>query len=250
MPIYNPDYEKSQRYTVDTDRMYDLVMNKWRWGNLDGKRKLYVDETIGRMVLTHRNTMLELATELINEGYIAQQLAKDGDKNAPAVAQQRFKMAHDVLNKIVEKLPERQYPWGIQLGEEIANALYQVSVALGNQADRKLAEDILYSEAVRFSQYVIYYNSLPSRLSALLTRTDMYIMYTYFPQLLMDVRDISATRYEELKRTLSLKGVNADEVLRQAEQRERQALEQQQAEQAKQAQEAQAQGADSASLSY
>ncbi len=247
VPIYNSDYEKSQRYTVDTDRMYDLVMNKWRWGNLDGKRKLYIDETIGRMVLTHRNTMLDLATELINEGYVAQQLAKDGNKDASALAQQRFKMAHDVLNKIVEKLPERQYPWGIQLGEEIANALYQVSEALGNPADRKLAEDILYSEAVRFSQYIIYYSSLPSRLTALLTRTDMYIMYTYFPQLLMDVRDISATRYEELKRTLSLKGINADEVLLQAEQRERQAIEQQQAQQAQQAQ---AQSADTDALTY
>ena len=53
--------------TINTERMYDLMVNKFQWGNA-GDPKVYMDENNIRMCKTQRHMMVALATALYNEG--------------------------------------------------------------------------------------------------------------------------------------------------------------------------------------
>jgi hypothetical protein len=75
---------------VNSEAMYDHVMNKFRWGGLD-KSEVYMDENNMRMANTMRMQMYTLANALLYEG-----------KRDSAVA---------VLKKMEEVLPERNVPW-------------------------------------------------------------------------------------------------------------------------------------------
>ena len=52
---------------IDTDRMYDNIMTKFRFGGLDNP-DIYLDETVMRMCWTHRRLFAILASALIAEG--------------------------------------------------------------------------------------------------------------------------------------------------------------------------------------
>jgi uncharacterized secreted protein with C-terminal beta-propeller domain len=75
---------------VDTDVMYDNVMNKFRWGNMDSEN-IYMDENNIRMTTNIRLQLSNLAEELIAEG-----------KND---------LAKDILDKAFEVMPERTVPF-------------------------------------------------------------------------------------------------------------------------------------------
>ena len=51
----------------DTEKMYDNMMNKYRYGNLK-QPDLYIDETTMRMCYTHRRWFANLITNLVKEG--------------------------------------------------------------------------------------------------------------------------------------------------------------------------------------
>ena len=51
---------------VDTDKMYDNMMNKFRWGNI-ADPNVYLDENVLRMCRTHRMMFAQLIGALINE---------------------------------------------------------------------------------------------------------------------------------------------------------------------------------------
>ena len=53
--------------TFDTEKVYDNVMNKYKYGNVSQKG-IYLDETVTRMCFTHRRLLATLALSLINEG--------------------------------------------------------------------------------------------------------------------------------------------------------------------------------------
>jgi len=52
---------------INTDLVYDRVMNKWRWGNFD-KKRLYVDNSYGASVQAQQMIMLRATQELIAAG--------------------------------------------------------------------------------------------------------------------------------------------------------------------------------------
>ena len=79
----------SPNVVMDTEKTYDRVMNKFRFGGLD-KKGLYLDQTVMRMCYTHRKLMGELALNLINEG--------QNDK------------ARKVLEKAEKEIPEYNVP--------------------------------------------------------------------------------------------------------------------------------------------
>ncbi|MCD8528714.1 MAG: hypothetical protein LRY27_01765 [Chitinophagales bacterium] len=76
---------------VNTDEMYDNVMTKYKWGQLDSNPKVYVDENISRMTMNLVNNFVRLAEQLITEG-----------KNAKAI---------EVLDKAQEALPVSKVPY-------------------------------------------------------------------------------------------------------------------------------------------
>lgn len=77
---------------VDTERSYDLVMNKFRFRGLNGK-ETYIDESVSRQIASYRTTFIQLAEALIKEG-------------------KHEKAAH-VLDKCVEVLPELMEPYSV-----------------------------------------------------------------------------------------------------------------------------------------
>ena len=56
------------RYQVNTDKMYDNVMNKFVWGGIDVNPDIYLDETIRRMCYSYRIMFIDLIDQLIQEG--------------------------------------------------------------------------------------------------------------------------------------------------------------------------------------
>jgi len=60
---------KPMSTVVDTEKMYDNMMNKYSYGNLKQKG-LYIDETTQRMCYTHRRWFANLITNLVQEGKI------------------------------------------------------------------------------------------------------------------------------------------------------------------------------------
>ena len=62
-----PFNTKESGMTMDTERMYDNLMNKFRFGGLDNP-DIYLDETVLRMCYTHRRLFATLAMQLMREG--------------------------------------------------------------------------------------------------------------------------------------------------------------------------------------
>ena len=81
---------KNANKAVNTEKMYDNVMNKFKWGGVD-KPGVYIDETVMRMCKSYRMQLFnKLAEGLLNEG-----------KNDKALA---------VLDKSMEVLPPENVP--------------------------------------------------------------------------------------------------------------------------------------------
>lgn len=67
VPIKNTENEMAQGGRVNTDIMYDNIMNKFAWGGLD-KEGVSLDENCTRMASNMRMQMATLAGALINKG--------------------------------------------------------------------------------------------------------------------------------------------------------------------------------------
>ncbi len=96
---------------VDSDRMYDNIMNKFRWGNFD-KITTYINESYMPSVASNRFAMLRLARTLIKEG--------DNER------------AKNILNKYFEVFPHKNFPYDY-------NAMYMIRLYedAGAEADGK-----------------------------------------------------------------------------------------------------------------
>ena len=97
---------------IDTEKMYDNVMNKFKWGGLE-KPGLYLEETTMKMCKSQRTALFaELADALIREG--------QNDK------------ALKVLDKCIEVFPEENVPYDFTM-QSIVSLYY----ALGETAKVK-----------------------------------------------------------------------------------------------------------------
>jgi len=66
VPIHQPEV-RGQLGSIDTDLMFDNMVNKFRWGGVSDST-VYLDENIRRMMMNFRNNFGRLANELIAEG--------------------------------------------------------------------------------------------------------------------------------------------------------------------------------------
>ncbi|MBQ9074232.1 MAG: DUF2723 domain-containing protein [Muribaculaceae bacterium] len=202
---------------VNTEKMYDNVMTKFRWGGLDkvtDQNDIYLDETIRRMVTTHRSTLVDLATTLYNEGVNAEFLADDYEGQDTAqvsrlreFANSNYIKASNVLDLILEKLPVAASPFSVQIGENIADVYLRLGIATN---DRKLTQKglgLLENEIRRYAQYIRYYQALKPWQFATLQRTDHYIYSVYFMSLLRSY-DIGGGDAEALLSELAELGID------------------------------------------
>jgi tetratricopeptide (TPR) repeat protein len=133
-PIYHADYDRDNMTGgVVSELMYDNVMNKFLWGNIDTK-DIYLDENNRRMVTNLRMQMNNLAEQFIIE-----------NKMDKAVA---------VLNKSINSLPEKNAPYDQpQIMWQTAELLFKAGDL---QTATKLAERVFELN----NQTLDYYESL------------------------------------------------------------------------------------------
>ena len=120
---------------IDTERMYDNLMNRFRFGGIDNP-DIYLDETVMRMCYTHRRIFAQLITQLLREG-----------KRDRALA---------ALEKVEAVIPETTVPHNYQSGSmELARVWQQMG-----QSDR--ACHIAGAIASTAAEYCHWYVGLPS----------------------------------------------------------------------------------------
>ena len=162
-----PDSYKKQRNssagnpgTVNTERMYDNIMNKFRWGFFN-REGIYIDENKSRMAGNIRNNLARLAEMFVEEGDIALNEGLQVDTNgldvpiskdeAPAYAEQKYEKARTVMEKLAFEVPDSIIPHNyFSLG--IASCYYRLG--LNEKADdvlRKYAKDNLQEAEFYFA---------------------------------------------------------------------------------------------------
>ena len=117
----------------DTERTYDNMMHKFKYGGLD-KPGLYLDETVMRMCYTHRRLFVQLAMNLVSEG----------DK----------KRAAEVLAYCDKMIPEYNVPLDYASGSLDEARLY---IELGQKAK---GLEMLKKLWTKSEQYLKWYCSL------------------------------------------------------------------------------------------
>lgn len=154
------------------EKAYKNIMGEFRWGGLDIEHpeKLYLDETVTRMVSTMRSSIFTVAHDLILSGEApADKWAVDHAKATGAkVPETHADMARNLLELIEAKLPAAATPFDGMLGVYMAEAYYDLYLRSHNPADLKAAEALLDREMPRYAQLVRYAQSLePSRVAML-----------------------------------------------------------------------------------
>ncbi len=129
-----PFSTKQTEKLIDTDKMYDNIMHKFKFGNV-ANPKVYLDENIMRMCNAHRRIMISLASELFNEG--------------------KKKKAKEVLDYSLKVLPENQVPLDYVMNQ--ASDMAAIYYELG---DKKTSEHLLKSMFDNSFQYARFYLSM------------------------------------------------------------------------------------------
>ena len=115
----------------DTEKVYNNVMNRFKWGGLD-KPGLYVDETVMRMCYTHRHLLAQLAMQLIAEGQNAK--------------------AEKVLRKAEKVLPEYNVPYTFMSG---AADMARAYALIGKKADAARILNKVWADAKSYADYYL-----------------------------------------------------------------------------------------------
>ena len=116
---------------VDTERMYENVMNVFRWGNIDDST-VYLDENNRRMLTNFRYTFASLANALLEEG------KQDSAKN--------------VLDRCMELMPNNRVPYNA--------AIIPVIQIYYNMDETEIANGIVTEFAEMLDQELFYYEDL------------------------------------------------------------------------------------------
>jgi hypothetical protein len=117
----------------DTDKVYDNVMNKYKYGNVS-QEGIYLDETVTRMCYTHRRLLASLAVTLLDEG--------------------KTEQAKKVLDKCEKELPAYNVPHDYACGSLDLARAYNLT---GQKEKAQQLVDQLWKKS---QQYMMWYCSL------------------------------------------------------------------------------------------
>jgi MFS family permease len=154
LPLYCSD-----RLQAKTDKAYRNITERFRWGGLDkpDAKDVYLDETVVRMVNSTRYAMMEVVRSLIAEGQMHKAL--------------------NILQLIDSKLPPSVTPYGVQVGDEIAETFVMLGEELNNEAVRQRGLQLYREEVMRYAPHLRYLSSLPRYMYNSLTTLDRAIGY-------------------------------------------------------------------------
>ena len=116
---------------VALEKIYDNIMNKWKWGNFD-KVDHHVNHSYGPSVQSHRITMLRAAEQFVARG--------DNQK------------AVDIIDKYFEAFPKMNFPYDY-------NAWMMANVYVKAQAYDK-AKPVIKEIADETAKYLDFYYSI------------------------------------------------------------------------------------------
>ena len=136
----------------DTEKTYNNVMNRFKWGGLD-KPGLYIDETVMRMCYTHRHLFATLALQLIAEGQNAK--------------------AEKVLRKSEKVLPEYNVPYTFMSG---ASDLARAYALIGKKADASRILNKVWADAKSYADYYLQLTGSRFMMSQNEVLRQLYIM--------------------------------------------------------------------------
>lgn len=105
MPVRNEKRNDGQLGSVNTNVMYDKLVNVFKWGNMSDPR-VYLDQNNLNMTMNLRN----------NFGRLAESLLQEGKRDS----------AMKVLDKCVQEMPDKTIPYNIMM-IRIAEMYYQVA---------------------------------------------------------------------------------------------------------------------------
>ena len=121
---------------IDSEKMYDNLMNKFKFGGLDTPG-LYIDENALRMCFSHRRIFSQLVQQLMKEG--------------------KTDKARKALEYCEQVIPEYNVPYDWQNGAvQMAEAYYQLG-------ETEKGDHIMKQLADKGVQYVTWYLSLDDR---------------------------------------------------------------------------------------
>ncbi|MDL2247630.1 DUF2723 domain-containing protein [Bacteroides sp. OttesenSCG-928-J23] len=133
---FTPFDTKALGATIDSEKMYDNLMNKFKFGGID-KEGVYIDENVLRMCYTHRRIFTQLVDQLLREG--------------------KRDMALNALNYCEKMIPSSNVPYDYQNGAlNLAEAYYK----LGEKEKGDKIMDYLANKAVEYITWYLSMNDL------------------------------------------------------------------------------------------
>ncbi|NDV59190.1 DUF2723 domain-containing protein [Bacteroides sp. 519] len=118
---------------IDTERTYDCLMNKFKWGGIEDPN-VYMDETALRMYHAGRATFVTLAEALIREG--------------------KHDKALNVLNHCRKVIPHESLPY------DYKNSAIQMAEQYYNLGEKETADEIMNILAHKSVEYATWYLSM------------------------------------------------------------------------------------------
>ena len=145
-----PFNTKASGKNLDTEKMYDNMMNRFRFGGLDNP-DVYLDETVTRMCYTHRRMFSMLATRLMDEG--------------------KADSAFQVVQRVEKVIPPATLPHSYNSG---SMDLARVWERLGQKSK---VEEIVMPIGKTACEYIEWYLAMPSKMLIANDEECMYYMY-------------------------------------------------------------------------
>ena len=160
-----------------TDKAYDVVMN-YKWGGADKATpqwRPYFDETARRMLVTTRNSMTDVCTELLYQGDVAKNAGND------KLAEENYRKSLKVADQLQKNLSENVARYDLTVALTLPEIYATIGEKLGDKALMKKAQDMLYTQMERYIQYVVYQQNILRTIGQVsLTRESQLMPYQYW----------------------------------------------------------------------
>ena len=195
----------------NTDKMYKVVTEKFRWGGLDQGKDVYLDETVIRMVTSTRSSILQLVDELTYEARVANAVLETGTTtyrgmNTKQYIDDRYKKAVTVLKLMETKLPTKVCPYQSTMGYSVAQSWNDIAQATGDKYAAKRARELFEETILRYAKYVRYYVHQEERGTCSIDRNPYsesrddatFICKQIMPQLLYSYKQVDENGYKRM----------------------------------------------------
>ncbi len=176
MPIYNPGAADG---VVNTPVMYENMMKKMFWRNLDNP-KVYYDENYKRFPLNARKSFYMLASQLINEARMERDTGRINIMAQAEGAKSKLQKAKEVLDYCFKVMPDPATQYDVYVPQFIPLLL-----EIGEQ---KKADEIANTMHKRAVEDLEYLTKTPGK-SGFDIQTNVYILQ----QLFMAFRTVNPT---------------------------------------------------------